>query len=380
MTVTDIAFDTLPWVWCLIKNFGRTTGDAMLGFVKKLEKYSRVMFIVASLLLVAAVGGVDYLTGREISVSAFYLLGVAMAVWFVSGGFGVFISGLSVFVSITSDLASGAEFKGFLVPLWNAVVLLTFYLVVVWLLSLLRSLYRNLAIQVGQRTRALTEEILERERLERELLDISEREQRRIGQILHDSLCQHLTGTTLAAQVLEEKLAARQLPETVEAGQVVGLVEEGINLSRKLAKGLYPVEVSSDGLMLALAEYAATTSELFKVNCRFECDSPVLIHDTATAGHLYRIAQEAVGNAIKHGKAKNILITLAVSEESTLLSVTDDGVGLPQPLPKQRGMGLRIMAHRSDMINALFSARRNVLGGTEITCELKNEPLAAPNP
>jgi len=80
MTVTDIAFDTLPWVWCLIKNFGRTTGDAMLGFVKKLEKYSRVMFIVASLLLVAAVGGVDYLTGREISVSAFYLLGVAMAV------------------------------------------------------------------------------------------------------------------------------------------------------------------------------------------------------------------------------------------------------------------------------------------------------------
>ena len=377
MTVTDIAFDTLPWVWCLIKNSGRKTGDAMLEFVKKLEKYSRVMFIVASLLLVAAVGFVDYVTGHEISVSVFYLLGVAMAVWFVSPGFGVFISGLSVFVSVTSDIASGAEFSSFLVPLWNAVVLLTFYLVVVWLLALLRSLYRHLEVQVRQRTRALTDEIMERERLERELLDISEREQRRIGQILHDSLCQHLTGTTLAAQVLEEKLAARQLPETAEAGQVVGLIEEGINLSRKLAKGLYPVEVSSDGLMLALEEYATTTSELFKVTCRFECDSPVLIHDTATAGHLYRIAQEAVGNAIKHGKAKNILITLAVSEECTLLSVTDDGVGLPQPLPKQRGMGLRIMAHRSDMINALFSARGNVLGGTEITCELKTEPLTA---
>ena len=377
MTVTDIAFDTLPWVWCLIKNSGRKTGDAMLEFVKKLEKYSRVMFIVASLLLVAAVGFVDYVTGHEISVSVFYLLGVAMAVWFVSPGFGVFISGLSVFVSVTSDIASGEQFSSFLVPLWNAVVLLTFYLVVVWLLALLRSLYRHLEVQVRQRTRALTDEIMERERLERELLDISEREQRRIGQILHDSLCQHLTGTTLAAQVLEEKLAARQLPETAEAGQVVGLIEEGINLSRKLAKGLYPVEVSSDGLMLALEEYATTTSELFKVTCRFECDSPVLIHDTTTAGHLYRIAQEAVGNAIKHGKAKNILITLAVSEESTLLSVTDDGVGLPQPLPKQRGMGLRIMAHRSDMINALFSARGNVLGGTEITCELKTEPLTA---
>lgn len=377
MTLADIAFDTLPQVWCLIKSFGGKTEGVMLGFVKKLEHYSRVMFIVAALLLVAAVGFVDYVTGHEISVSVFYLLGVAMAVWFVSGGFGVFISGLSVFVSVASDIASGAEFSSFLIPLWNAVVLLSFYLVVVWLLSLLRSLNRNLEIQVRQRTHALTEEILERERLERELLDISEREQRRIGQILHDSLCQHLTGTTLAAQVLEEKLAARQLPETAEAGQVVGLIEEGINLSRKLAKGLYPVEVSSDGLMLALEEYAATTSELFKVTCRFECDSPVLIHETATAGHLYRIAQEAVGNAIKHGKAKNILITLAVSEESTLLSVTDDGVGLPDPLPRQRGMGLRIMAHRSDMINATFFARRNVLGGTDITCELKNEPLAA---
>jgi signal transduction histidine kinase len=289
----------------------------------------------------------------------------------------VFVSALSLLVSLASDVANGTQFTSLIVPLWNAVVMLAFYLVVVWLLTLLRSLNRSLEVQVCQRTGALTEEIFERERLERELLEISEREQRRIGQVLHDSLCQHLTGTTLAAQVLEEKLAARELPEAAEAGQVVGLMEEGINLSRKLAKGLYPVEVSADGLMLALEEYAKTTSDLFKVACRFECDSPVLIHATATAGHLYRIAQEAVGNAIKHGKARNILITLAVDEESTLLSILDDGTGLPEPLPKERGMGLRIMAHRSAMIGAAFSARRNVLGGTEITCEFKNDPVAA---
>ena len=161
----------------------------------------------------------------------------------------------------------------------------------------------------------------------------------------------------LAGQVLEEKLAALNVPLAADAKKVVELIGEGISLSRRLAKGLYPVEMEADGLMLALEEYAATTSELFKVACRFECDSPVLIHDPATAGHLYRIAQEAVGNAIKHGRAKNILIRLDASEESTVLSIKDDGVGLPEALPKKRGMGLRIMAHRAAMIGGTFSTR-----------------------
>jgi signal transduction histidine kinase len=377
MSAADIAFDTLAWVWCLMKRIRQNAGKTMLAFLKNLERHSRAAIIVAALLMVAAVGYLDYATGPDISLSVFYLLAVALAVWFVGAGFGVFIAGLSVFVNVAGDWASAVQFPSPFIPVWNAAAVMAFYLVVVWLLALLRSLYRNLEAQVRQRTGALTEEIAERERLERELLEISEREQRRIGHVLHDSLCQHLTGTTLAAQVLEEKLAARDLPEAAEASQVVSLVEEGINLSRKLAKGLYPVEVTADGLMLALEEYAASTSELFKVACRFECDSPVLIHDTATAGHLYRIAQEAVGNAIKHGKARNILITLTVSEDSTLLSVNDDGTGLPEPLPKERGMGLRIMAHRSDMIGGGFTARRNVIGGTEVACELKNEPLAA---
>ncbi|MGD0615296.1 MAG: ATP-binding protein, partial [Verrucomicrobiota bacterium] len=326
---------------------------------------------MVALAIVALIGVVDYLTGFETSFSVFYLLAIGLAAWFVGRGFAIFISILSVTVSLAGDLARGARFSNPLIPLWNAVVLLMFYLVVVWLLASLRSLYRNLEGQVRQRTSALTEEIAERERLERELLEISEREQRRIGQDLHDSLCQHLTGATLAGQVLEEKLAALNLPVAADAGKIVELVEEGIDLSRKLAKGLYPVEMEADGLMLALEEYVATTSELFKVACRFECDLPVLIHDPATAGHLYRIAQEAVGNAIKHGKAENILIRLDASEKATVLSVKDDGVGLPEPLPKNRGMGLRIMAHRSGMIGGVFNARRDETGGTLVICELR---------
>ncbi|HSY10389.1 MAG TPA: ATP-binding protein [Candidatus Dormibacteraeota bacterium] len=363
-----------------MKRERETAKPSMLQIVKQLENRSRIVLIAIALLIIAVIGLVDYLTGHEISFSVFYLLGVALAVWFIGKWFGALVSVLSVAVWVVGDIASGARFSSPLIPIWNAAILLTFYLVVVWLLARLRSFHHNLEGQVRQRTTALTEEMTERERLERELLEISEREQRRIGQDLHDGLCQHLTGATLAGQVLEEKLAALNLSEAADANKVVEIVEEGINLSRRLAKGLYPVEMEADGLMLALEEFAATSSELFKVSCRFDCDSPVLIHDPATAGHLYRIAQEAVGNAIKHGKAGNILIRLDVSEESTVLSIKDDGVGLPEPLPENRGLGLRIMAHRSAMISGVFSARRDETGGTLIACEIhaKSNPKQFP--
>lgn len=348
----------------------------MLGFFKKLEGRSRVAMMATALLVIILTGLVDYLTGNEISFSVFYLLGVALAVWFVGRGFGILASSLSVVVWLTGDFASGARYANPWIPIWNALVLLTFYIVVVWLLANLRTLNNNLEHLVRQRTVALTEEMAERERAERELLEISEREQRRIGQDLHDSVCQQLTGAMLAGQVLKEKLAALQLTLAMDAGQVVALVEQSIDLSRKLAKGLHPVEMEADGLMLAMEEYAAAASGLFKVGCRFECDSPVLIHDPAIAGHLYRIAQEAVGNAIKHGKAKNILIRLEADEQNTVLSIKDDGSGLPAALPKNRGMGLRIMAHRSAMIGGKFLARPDEAGGTLVTCELRAESPA----
>ncbi len=354
-----------------MKRERETAEIPMLQFIKQLENRSRSVLIAIAFLIIATIGLVDYLTGHEISFSVFYLLGVALAVWFVGKWFGALVSMSSVAVWVAGDIASGARFSSPLIPIWNAIILLTFYLVVVWLLARLRSFQQNLEGQVRQRTTALTQEMAERERLERELLEISEREQRRIGQDLHDGLCQHLTGATLAGQVLEEKLAARNLSEAVDANKVVEIIEEGINLSRRLAKGLYPVEMEADGLMLALEEFAATSSELFKVGCRFECDSPVLIHDPVTAGHLYRIAQEAVGNAIKHGKARNVFIRLDATEESTVLSIKDDGIGLPEPLPENRGLGLRIMAHRSAMIGGIFKVRRDEPGGTLATCELR---------
>lgn len=350
----------------------------MSGRVKQFERQSRTWSILAALAIVIAVGLVDYATGPELSFSVFYLLALGLATWFVGRGFAFFISLLSVAVSLAGDLATGGRYSSRLVPWWNASIVLVFYIVVVWLLARLRELYLEMEERVRRRTATLTDEMAERERLEKELLEVSEREQRRIGHDLHDSLGQHLTGTALAAQVLEEKLATRGQPEAADANKVVELTEESIALSRKLAKGLLPIEMEAHGLMQALEELAAISSDLFTISCRFDCDSPVLIHDAATSGHLYRIAQEAVSNAVKHGKAKSVTIQLDAVDDGIALRIRDDGIGLPEPLPEKRGMGLRIMAHRASMIGATFTARRENLaesqpGGTTVVCLLRHK-------
>jgi signal transduction histidine kinase len=342
----------------------------MLKFFQKLERCPRPLLFLASLIFAAAVGAVDYLTGFEMFFSVFYLLGIGVATWYVGKGCGFFVSILSVAIWIAGDVAAGARYSSYFIPTWNALILVAFYFIVVWLLANLRSFQRDLEDKVRQRTKALTQEVAERERLEKEILEVGEREQRRIGHELHDSLCQHLTGTALAGQVLEEKLAARSLPEATDASRIVGLVEDGIMLARSLARGIYPVEMEAEGLMGAFHELAMNTSKAFKIACEFNCDAPVLVQDATMATHFYRIAQEAVSNAIRHGKPKRIVIALANRSGRIILTVEDDGVGLPETWQEEQGLGTRIMAHRAAMMGASFSIEPNPTGGTLVECAM----------
>ena len=200
-------------------------------------------------------------------------------------------------------------------------------------------------------------------------MHISEREQRRVGHDIHDSLCQHLTGTALAGQVLVQNLKAQNSSSADSAARVVELIEDGIMLSRNLARGLSSVDRSGDGLMEALEDFAASTSELFKISCRFECPLPVLINDIHAAEHLYRIAQEAVGNAIKHGGPDTFRFG-SKTEGGKRLRVIDDGAGRPPFHVNGKGMGLRIMSYRADRIGATFSIRRRDPWGTIVNCFL----------
>ncbi len=331
---------------------------------------SRGFWVAVCLLLTAGIGVVDYVSGYEIFFSVFYLAGVGLAAWHVGRLFGLVVSVLSVAVWVGGDLAAGARFSSPFIPAWNAVIVLTFYAIFVWLVERLHSLQLDLAHRVEVRTAELVREIAERERLEKELLHISEREQRRIGHDLHDNFCQHLTSTAMAGQVLREKLEARSAAEAVDAGKLIGLVEEGIAMARELARGLSPVELEAEGLMSALQELAAGISKWSKVNCVFECDTPVLMYDANAAIQLYRIAQEAVSNAIRHGKAKNIVIGLDENEGRIVLNVEDDGVGVPDDWQARQGLGTRIMSHRAAMIGGIFSMEPNLTGGTLVQCSV----------
>ena len=209
-------------------------------------------------------------------------------------------------------------------------------------------------------------DITERKRLEKEILEISEREQRRIGQDLHDGLCQHLAGIEMLAQVLAQKLA-RKSPETsARAADIAAGVRGAISQTRLLARGLSPVTLESEGLMSALTELALNTEKMFRVRCEFRCPEVVKFNDHAAATHLFRIAQEAVSNAIKHGRAKRIVIELREDATHLRLRVDDRGVGFPENFSGGNGMGLRIMQTRIGMVGGTVTIERQPAGGTSV--------------
>jgi len=215
-------------------------------------------------------------------------------------------------------------------------------------------------------------DITERKRLEKEILEISEREQRRIGHDLHDGLCQHLAGIELLSQVLEQKLARHSKADAARAGDIAKNVRDAIGHTRLLARGLSPVTLESEGLMSALQELALNTEKIFRVACRFDCDPPVLVSDFPAATHLFRLAQEAVSNAIKHGQAKRILIRLKAERGRMILSIIDNGSGFPAHILKSKGMGLRIMQSRAGMIGGTLAFERNAGGGASVTVTAPN--------
>lgn len=347
----------------------------MTAWITRLNYWSKPALMALSLGLVIVVGLVDYLSGFAIFFSAFYLIPVALAAWFLGKLSGNVISISCVAVWLAGDFAAGANYSSLFVPIWNGAIALTVYCVVVKTLANLRKSQQELEDRVQQRTAALSSEIQERTRLEKEILEISEREQRKIGHDLHDNLGQHLTATAFASQVLTEQLETKSLSESAAARNVVNLVEKAILLTRSFARGLHPVEVEAEGLMDGFQELARNTSERFQVVCEFECGEPVLLDDANSSTHLYRIAQEAITNAIKHGKAKRIKISLKKASDEIALTVTDDGIGLPDNRRGGQGLGLRIMAYRAGMIGATFKIERMAETGTRVTCKL---PLKRP--
>jgi two-component system, LuxR family, sensor kinase FixL len=233
-------------------------------------------------------------------------------------------------------------------------------------------------LAAGRMFTGFIRDITERKQLEKEILEISDREQRRIGQDLHDGLCQHLAGIELMSQVLAQKLTPKSKVHAQQVADIASHVRDAISHTRSLARGLSPVTIESEGLMSALNELATNTEKMFHVPCRCDFDEPVAIHDHAAATHLFRIAQEAVSNAIKHGKASRLVISLRAVRGRIILKVSDNGSGFPAKQTNPKGMGLRIMQSRAGMIGGTMAIERNRGGGVDVTCavpEKGSKPL-----
>lgn len=204
--------------------------------------------------------------------------------------------------------------------------------------------------------------------LQTELTKIALAEQRRIGQELHDGLGQHLTGVGLMAKTLQRKLKPVDDTLSDSAGELAELIAEAAGQVRGLVRGLQPVDVDAEGLMAALKQLAQATKRMCEIECVFQCPSNVVVEDNPTATHLFRIAQEAVNNSVKHSQASQIVIQLEREADRIKLKVEDDGVGFDPALAQSESMGLRIMQYRANMIGASLEIDASQTGGARVSC------------
>ncbi len=233
----------------------------------------------------------------------------------------------------------------------------------------LRLAMEDLRQEVRQRLAAEND----RREAETAVLETAEREQRRIGRDLHDSIQGSLAGIGMMLHVLACNIRRQQRPaeELAATAEDIGkTVQETLEQTRSLARGLCPVDLGGEGLVGALARLAETTASLFGVPCEFTCDRAVPLWGEAAAAHLYFITREAVSNAVKHSRAKRIDVRLQVRQGRVALSVTDDGRGLPEGWRAGAGMGMKTMLYRASMVGGQLSVGAAAGGGTVVECTL----------
>jgi len=224
------------------------------------------------------------------------------------------------------------------------------------------------------------EELAARRQLEKQLLSISDEQQRRIGADLHDELGQHLTGIACLSAALRDQLKAKHPESAEKAHQIAGMINGTIELTRMLARGLCPVQIEQGGLHAALEDLAFRVQRMHGVTCEFKNGGAPPAVEPAVALHLYRIAQEAVNNAVRHGSADRIVVKLDVSGTPSRLIVEDNGRGFdPGAKRAQPGLGLHLMEQRADIIGGTFTVTPRS-SGVRVECTFSNPtPLSDEN-
>ena len=358
-TENQLLFKVVP------RNKAMSAGESPKGERAGRQIHPRSRWLgFAGLACIPLVGWLDHKTGPAISFALFYIPPVAMAAWFGGRRIGLIAAFASAAAWLTAGIPESAQFSTPLIYCWNAATRLLIYSLVALLVAALRQQRDQLQAVIEQQNARLELEMAERALAEREIIEAGAREQRRIAYDLHDDLGQHLVGIAFKAKLLGEKLQATHPAQAQEASTIARLANDAARQTRLTAHKLDGANGAID-LTTALPKLAAAVEE----NCRVcvsvntsACSVPV---SAQVAVQLYRIAQEAVRNAIEHGRADMVEIYLVSHQEQIVLTVSDNGRGF-DPSVAGQGLGFRTMGSRAHSVGGSCEVESRVRGTTLI--------------
>lgn len=330
-----------------------------MTFLDAFRAQPRWAVLAEILSLSLVIGWADFSTGWELSLFVLYALPILAVVWFVDRRCGVLfaIVAASIWWSANRNEHPYQTAWGYAVATFSRLAYFLFVAIGGAALKTNRDIDRS-------RIAAL-----ERERqLEQEIVRVSEREQQRIGRDLHDGLCQYLAAVALATKSLADDLTKADAPHAEDAREIEKLLREAVGQSRSLARGIFPVRLDGSGLAMALDEMAATTRHLTSIDIRFEETGNTQIPDSDVGIQLYRIAQEALSNAMKHSEANRIVISLHREDGELRLVVSDNGKGFSARPSDHGGLGLGTMRYRAHAIGAQLDIAPGPERGTRVVC------------
>jgi signal transduction histidine kinase len=328
---------------------------------------SRGSLLALALLGTLVIGFFDYITGYEISFFLFYAGPILFGVYFLDRKCTALIVLVSAIVWWWADWKAGHPYFASWVQIWETIVRLAFFSF---------AAIGGTAIKAQRDSAEARMADLRRLReLERDIVNASEREQQRIGADLHDGLCQHLAGIACVSGALRDDLSERYQPEAEIAAEIHDLLKDAIIQARSIARGIAPVHMDEAGLASGLEELAAGTRRLHGVECVFRPAGEILINNREMSIHLYRIAQEAIANAVRHGHATTLVIRIEISEDQVILTIEDDGIGISAPEATSHGMGMRSMRYRAGALGGAIEIVALPERGTRICCRA---PLRMP--
>jgi signal transduction histidine kinase len=325
------------------------------------QRQPRAWIFAEATALLAPIAFFDYFTGYEVSLSILYCVPIFLVAWCCDRKSGVLMALMAGITWWWADVQAGHPYLRSWLEAWEVFVRCGFFIITAIGASAVK-----LQRDASESRIALLEYS---QRLEREIIGISEREQERIGQDLHDGICQYLAALSCSAASLKSDLDGHGLAaEAKVADELAGFLRDAVAQTRNLARGLVPVQMDEAGLGSALEELTASATRLLGIRCIYESAGAPLVRDNAVAMHLYRIAQEAINNATKHGKATNVLVSLVDNGEATTLRIADDGAGISKTATQSNGMGLGLMHYRARLVGGELSVEEPESGGTVVSC------------